>query len=228
MRERHRAPRESRSTNCSSAINAGLPPGLVGPTSVVPVQVEGIYTRALLDSGSQVTILYRSFYDTYLKHLAIQPVENLEIWGLSSHKYPYDGYLHIRLEFTENVTGVPQTVDTLALVCPDPVKDEGIAVLVGTNTSLVKRLFDSCKEKAGEGFLNTLTIHPLVKEAYQALGQVDVLAEDIEKCGTVWFTKGKPLTLRPGQQRYVTGLAKFPGDFNDELALIDQVKDVSL
>ncbi len=70
------------------------------------MQIEGVYAKALLDSGSQVTILYRNFYHTHLKHLPLKPVQNLEIWGLSSHKYPYDGYLPIRLEFTEVVAGV--------------------------------------------------------------------------------------------------------------------------
>lgn len=64
-------------------------------------------------------------------------MQNLEIWGLSSDKYPYDGYLPIRLEFTEAVAGVPQTIDTLVLVCPDPKPEQHIAILVGTNTSLV-------------------------------------------------------------------------------------------
>lgn len=84
----------------------------------MPVQIVGIYAKALLDSGSQVTLLYCSFYDAYLKHLEIQPVENLEIWGLSSHKYLYDGYFPHRLEFTEGVAGVQQVVDTLVIVCP--------------------------------------------------------------------------------------------------------------
>lgn len=115
MTERRGAPDNLRSTHVSFLLDVGqpqLPVGLVGPVSEVPVQIEGIYAKALLDSGSQVTLLYRSFYDTYLKHLPLQPVENLEIWGLSSHKYPYDGYLPLRLEFTENVAGVHQVVDT--------------------------------------------------------------------------------------------------------------------
>lgn len=66
-------------------------------------------------------------------------MENLEIWGLSSHKYPYDGYLPIKLEFTENVVGLPQAVDTLALVCPDSQPEKRIAILVGTNTNIVRR-----------------------------------------------------------------------------------------
>lgn len=227
MKERHGAPKEIRSTNCSPAVTSNLPQGLVGPTSVVPVLIEGVYAKALLDSGSQVTILYRSFYNTYLKHLAVQPVENLEIWGLSSHKYPYDGYLPIRLEFTESVAGVPQTVDTLALVCPDPVKDESIALLVGTNTSLVRQLFDSCKQEAGDRFMSTLHIHPLIRDAYQSLANTDVSLEETEKHGTVWFMQHRPLTLQPGKQLHVTGIAKFPGEFNDKLALVEQPKESS-
>ncbi len=167
MTERHRAPETTHSTCGSFMLDADkpkFPEGLVGPVSEVPVQ---IYAKALLDSGSQVTLLYRSFYDTYLKHLDLQPVENLEIWGLSSHKYPYDGYLPLRLEFTESVAGVHQVIDTLAIVCPDPVKREGVAILLGTNTSLVKKLLESCREQAGEKFLNVLTIHPVIREVYE-------------------------------------------------------------
>lgn len=70
-----------RSTKCHKYedMKDMLPTGLVGPSSVVPVQIEGIYAKALLDSGSQITLLYRSFYDKYLTHLPLIPIGNLEI-----------------------------------------------------------------------------------------------------------------------------------------------------
>ncbi|KAL0147743.1 hypothetical protein M9458_056949, partial [Cirrhinus mrigala] len=46
------------------------------------------------------------------------------------------------------VAGVHQVIDTLAIVCPDPVKREGIAILLGTNASLVKKLLESCRKQA--------------------------------------------------------------------------------
>ncbi len=93
VEERPEAPGKTRSTKCKrvKVEPAVLPSGLVGPSSVLPIQVEGIYAKALLDSGSQVTLLYRSFYEKYLKHLPLIPIENLEIWGLSMQRYPYDG-----------------------------------------------------------------------------------------------------------------------------------------
>lgn len=149
----------------------------------------------MLDSGSQVTILYCSFYDAYLKHLPLAPIQNLEIWGLRSHQYPYNGYLPVQLEFTKAVAGVPQTVESLALVCPDTVRDEDIPILVGTNTRLVKELFETCRDQAGEKFINTLTIHPVFREAYKALKQNVVPPDEIDRHGTVWFTQRKCLTL---------------------------------
>lgn len=67
------------------------------------------------------------------------------------------------------MTGVAQTVDTLALLCPDHKKDEDVAILVGTNTKLVRKMFQSCKEQAGEKFMSTLTIHPVLREAYETI-----------------------------------------------------------
>lgn len=34
-----------------------FPEKLVGPSPIVPVQIEGVYTKALLDRGAQVTLL---------------------------------------------------------------------------------------------------------------------------------------------------------------------------
>lgn len=87
MKGRHRAPScKTRSAQCpprTSACSSHLTDGLVGPSAEVSVQIEGVYATAILDIGSQVTILYRSFYDTYLRHLPLQKMDSLEIWGLS-------------------------------------------------------------------------------------------------------------------------------------------------
>ncbi|KAF4086823.1 hypothetical protein AMELA_G00088740 [Ameiurus melas] len=168
------------------------------------------------------------FYDTYLKHIPIHPLNELELWGLlwglSTEQYPYDGYLSIQLEFSSAVSGIAQTIDTLALLCPDHEKDKDVAILVGTNTKLVKKMFQYCKEQAGDHFLSTLTIHPALREAYGTFTQSDT-PEDVNKHGTVWFTKRKAIILHPGQVFKVTGTPKFHGDFTGQLALVDQPTD---
>lgn len=43
----------------------GLPDGLLGLRSLVFVQIKGIYAKALLDSGSQVTLVYHSLRQVF-------------------------------------------------------------------------------------------------------------------------------------------------------------------
>nr|XP_054604917.1 paraneoplastic antigen Ma1 homolog [Nothobranchius furzeri] len=72
-----------------------LPKGLVGPPSTAHVKVEGKPCTALLDSGSQVTIVFDSWYTEHLSHVPLNPVSGLAIWGLSESEssYPYKGYI---------------------------------------------------------------------------------------------------------------------------------------
>lgn len=53
----------------------------------MPAQVVGVYTKALLDSGMQVTLFNRDFYDRLLKHLPLQKLDNLEIWELGLRSF---------------------------------------------------------------------------------------------------------------------------------------------
>lgn len=203
---------------------AVLPAGLVGPSSVLPIQIEGVYAKALLDSGSQVTLLYRSFYNKYLKHLPLTPIENLEIWGLSSQQYPYDGCLSLRLEFPGSVAGVVETIDALVLVCPDPAVRGEVNILVGTNTSVVKRLVEACKEKMGNDFLHTLTVHPEIKDAYErVIASTDVKIDNSQ--GTVWFPGFKPVKICPGESRRIRGILKYSGELAAKTFLVDQPEE---
>lgn len=115
-------------------------------------------------------------------------------------------------------------VDTLAIVCPDPLKREGIAILVGTNTSLVRKLLESCREQAGEKFLNVLTIHPVIREAFEFIQKTDMSQSDPNKHGTVWFAKPSPIVLKPGQVTQLPGLPKFPGQTTESLLLVDNAE----
>lgn len=70
-----------------------LPKGLVGPSSTFDVKVNGHSCIALLDSGSQVTIVFEKWYLAYLPQVPLQSIDGLAIWGLSSSSYPYRGYI---------------------------------------------------------------------------------------------------------------------------------------
>lgn len=117
-----------------------LPERLVGPSPIVSVQVEGIYTRALLYTGAQVTLLYRDFYDMYLKHIPLCKLEEFDIWEIGTDKCPYDGYIPNQIAFGLAAAGKVEAFDTLAVVSPRPPGAENNSILIGTNTDLVRRL----------------------------------------------------------------------------------------
>ncbi|CAM5176386.1 unnamed protein product, partial [Eretmochelys imbricata] len=148
---------------------AGIPAGLIGPRAEVMVRIEGVECKAVLDTGSQVTIIFQSFYQQMLRHLPIQPLTGLGLCGLSMDEYPYQGYVIVHLEFPEEVAGVREEVDTAALICPDPKGTSDVSVLIGTNSSLFKVLADYCRRRAGDQYLNTLMIHTLCAEAYRKI-----------------------------------------------------------
>lgn len=211
----------TRSINCKKH---NIPEGLIGPSSTVSVQVEGIYTKAILDTGSQVTILYRSFYDKYLRHLSLTPLHSLQIWGLSPEDYPYDGYLSLRLEFAEADVGVAETLEALVLVCPDPQVRGEAAMLIGSNTAVVRRLLTSCRARGGENFLRACHIHPSFERAFEGLPENSQEGED-GKRGTVWYGQARPCVLRPGGVANVLGVPKFPGTPSMEAILIESPDD---
>lgn len=129
-----------------------IPDGLVWPPSLVPLNVNRQPCTALLDSGSQVTIIFEPclscLYQKYLSDVPIQPVSGLSLWGLneSGASYPYRGYVVVDVEYPAEVLGTSQTVTVLVLICPNHRTEDKTSVIVGTNASHVRHLVNQCKD----------------------------------------------------------------------------------
>ncbi len=89
---------------------SSIPAGLVGPTLKITMKINGQSCEALLDSGSQVTIIFESWYSKNLSSVPIQPLSGLSIWGLSTASYPYKGYVLLDASFPASVIGMEETV----------------------------------------------------------------------------------------------------------------------
>ena len=92
---------------------------LVGPCLEFNVIVENVYTKGLIDSGSQITVLSQSWVKDNLQCEILTLPEELTIVGAGGHQVPYLGYVPVTIELPESLTGVKGSVDVLALVCPD-------------------------------------------------------------------------------------------------------------
>lgn len=69
-------------------------------------------------------------------------MEIMEIWGLETQKYPYNGYLPVPLMFGPSAVVKTETFDTLAVVYPCPPGEKQNFLLIETNIYLVNKLKD--------------------------------------------------------------------------------------
>lgn len=176
-------------------LNRDIPKGLIGPSSVVPVKINGQPCDALLDSGSQVTIIFKTWYKRHLPNVPIQPVSGLAIWGLSDTSYPYLGYVVVDMEFPERVTGTNETLSVLALICPSPQSPEQTPVILGTNANLFQRLARLCKETAGVDIAQTLGIR--ARDSTLNIDQSAIEGEEDDVGCVKWMGPGS-LKVPPG------------------------------
>ena len=198
-----------------------IPDGLVGPPSLVPLKVNGQPCTALLDSGSQVTIIFEHWYQKYLSDIPIQPVSGLSLWGLSETgaSYPYRGYVVVDVEYPAEVLGTSQTVTVLALICPNSRTDDKTSVIVGTNASHVRRLVNQCKDR-GIDVTRTLGLRICVKEDQPALKGVAVPVHDDEAGYVRWMGPG-PLVLPPDGDAHVVCKVELKEPVAQEILMID-------
>lgn len=207
---------------------AGLPEGLVGPPSLVPLKVNGQLCTALLDSGSQVTIIFEPWYQKHLSEIPIQPVSGLSLWGLSESgvSYPYRGYVVVDLEYPAEVLGTSQTVTVPALICPSPRTSDEASVVVGTNASHVRRLVNQCMVD-GIDVSKTLGFRVSVHEGQCALKGAAVSTCEGE-AGTVRWMGPGPLILPPACDTQVVCKVQLTKPVEQEILMVDSPSTASL
>ncbi len=138
--------------------SGGLPKGLVGPALMMEVELNGCLCQALLDSGSQVTIVFENWYAKNLSDVPIHHLTGLSIRGLSSSTYPYKGYIIVDVTFPAAVTGVEESLCILTLVCPELQVPSQLPVIIGTNASFFNGLAVLSQEFEGSSVANSLRI----------------------------------------------------------------------
>lgn len=199
-----------------------IPDGLIGPPSIVPLKVNGISCKALLDSGSQVTILFESWYKEHLSSVPIHPVAGLNLWGLSDSQasYPYRGYVIVDVEYPAEIVGSCRTVSVLALICPDPKTSDQISVIIGTNASHVRRLVQQCR-KSGIDVTHAFGIQACDATVEFLSDQCQPTVELDYEVGCVTWQGPGPLMLNPGQEACVPCTAQVKPDVDREILMVD-------
>jgi len=120
---------------------------LVGEVNEATVLVNDIPAKALLDTGSCVSVMTRSFYEDHLSHLEIEPVTSMiNIECADGSKLPYEGCTEVDLKIDN---GLPQSGShpCLMLITKDKAYSQTTPLLLGTN--ILRTLLDECKSNFG-------------------------------------------------------------------------------
>lgn len=105
---------------------------MIGAKYTASVLIDGQASTCILDTGSQVTTVSQSFYESNLSKFDIHPLnELLEIEAANGQTVPYSGFIEVDITFPKDCFGSEITVSPLVLVVPNIQSN---ALLNGTNT----------------------------------------------------------------------------------------------
>ena len=163
---------------------------LVGRRCETNVELEGSYTRCLLDSGSQVSTLSASHYNDHLAcKFALHPVDSLiTIEAANGLPIKYLGYVQVSINLASIVTTCRERKHVLMFVCPDTAYSRSVPIVLGTN--VLDALCDSSDRHQGT---------PAVVSLLKSFQAVRALHNDEDgHVGKVTVCSRRAVVIQPG------------------------------
>lgn len=149
---------------------------MVGQPNECPMVIGSVSTVGLVDTGSMITTLSKSFYGKHLEdEYILHPLEELSVEVGGGYQLDYLGYVDIDLTVPENVCGATRQFAFLALVVPDTPYNSIVPICVGTN--VIKQCRDMCHKDFGPRFLQRVRLPTAWEVAFRTLSfsvRVDV------------------------------------------------------
>ena len=145
-------------TGSTSGTEArGDDPKLCGNVNEASIEIEGINTKALLDTGSCISTMSKVFYENNLKEIELKPLNNLlHIECADGSKLPYDGYIEADISSIEGIQK-STLMPCLFLITPETSYSNRTPILLGTN--ILSQLISESKDNHGEMYLQTAKLH---------------------------------------------------------------------
>ncbi|MCJ8730139.1 hypothetical protein PDJAM_G00180710 [Pangasius djambal] len=192
---------KSRKSLSTRSSDVRVPKGLIGAKYTAQILIDGQSCNCLLDTGSQVTTVSQSFYESNLSHLKIHPLnELLEVEAANGQTVPYLGFVEVDITFPKSCFGSEIPVSTLALVVPDTRSNEQSKLLIGTNT--LDLLYEDC--------CNANTDLQALPYGYRVVLKVMQQRNEQKKdssLGLVMLPGKEPRVVPAGQSCVIEGLA---------------------
>lgn len=179
--------------------------GLIGPINYATVSICGQQCKALLDTGSQVTMISADYVQRHpiLSSRIISPTK-VRIEGAGRQEVPHLGMIYVDITVQDlgvRLSSVP------ALVVPKGSRSDDIPCLLGTNVIRASR--DILHNKHGREFMTV--VQRVSAPWFMACQAINVDGLDIAdkdgSIGLVRFIGRKPLTIPAGHKQIIKARA---------------------
>lgn len=131
---------------------------MVGSPNKRSVAVEGINKMSLIDTGSTVSNISRSFYDENLQHIGIQSLQSIiSIECADGQLLPYDGFIECNFKLSGMIDNDSKLVNGLFLIVPSSKYISKVPVILGTN--LLSVLLERTKRRYGKTYSQDADLH---------------------------------------------------------------------
>lgn len=139
-------------------------PKLVGSRTVASVKINDVTAAALLDTGSQVSVISQSFYRHHF-YKDMKPLGNLDVECANGNSLTYLGYITAAVDLPGAATNRPLLCSML--VTPDSGYNLSVPILLGTN--VLQKAMDGVNIKFGHRFIKEASIQTPWRLSYTCM-----------------------------------------------------------
>jgi len=200
---------------------------LVGEPTEVRISLNGQPARALLDTGSVVSIISETHYNQHHTKTSLKPVGDiLNIECADGKSLPYLGYIEIEMTVQQ---GLPNStpLSYLLLVTPDTRYSAKTPVIIGTN--ILQDLMKECKEKHGDQFLQRANLH---FPWYQSFRAITIRERELKRhknrLAILRCATADKIVLKPNQSKNSIGFTDQKLHHPSTLAIVHETTDSTI
>eukprot|EP00079_Xenopus_tropicalis_P031375 XP_017945146.1 PREDICTED: uncharacterized protein LOC108644818 [Xenopus tropicalis] len=181
----------------------------VGRKCIFHLTVNGVPSTALFDTGSQITIICRPFYQEHLSHLPLIPADDIEVVGVGAESAYMDGKVEVDLRIPGITSEAEPPLKVFAYICPPMDLRTSAPIIVGSNVKAVEDAFLKFLHLQGTTDVSSFPVSAAVKKLCEAFVP--------EFCqGPVYRVNGPPLEIPAGQAQLIQVSRSLPIECDTE------------
>ena len=197
-------------------------PKLIGESTETDTLIFQIKAKALIDTGSTVSTISKSFYDDYLQANPINPLDDfVNIECADGNSLSYLGYIETEIQ----PIGIPNCthIPCLFLIVPDSNYTKTVPILLGTN--VINLFLNKTQYQYGEKFLQETALQTPWFLAFRSLQlREKALIKQNFRLAIVKSAEHQTITISPNSQVVINGFADRKIPYHTTCALLQSTK----